>query len=98
MTRDNFKGVTCNKCGWVHFAVSAAYVKSWHDEWLEYWPTLDDEGKDAFGLKDGPPTTDSYLHCFLCGGSYRNFRDSREGDSPEGSTIGPILARDEELE
>jgi len=39
--------------------------------------------------------TSTYLKCRGCGGSYKNFRDSRSSDSPLGCTLSPILARDE---
>lgn len=34
-----------------------------------------------------------YKKCSRCGGSYKNFRDAREGDAPDGVTINGILAR-----
>lgn len=31
--------VECPKCGWVHFAVSEAYVKDWEEDWARLWLT-----------------------------------------------------------
>mgnify|MGYP006293611433 CR=1 FL=1 len=61
----------CPKCGWVHFAVDEAYVKEWEADWARIWPTLDESGRAAYGLPDGPPTRDSFLKCFRCGNSDR---------------------------
>ena len=89
--------VTCKSCGWVHFPVSKSYIKSWQKGWDEYWPTLDEQGRKAFGLPDGPPSPESYYHCFLCKESYKNFRDFKDGDCGEGNTIQPILDRNEDV-
>ena len=85
--------VECNKCGWVHFTQTAKDVEEWHQGWLKFWPTLDDEGKAAYGLLDGPPSKDSYYHCFRCGGDYRDFKDTQK--DMYGHTIQPILDRNE---
>lgn len=88
--------VTCLNCGWVHFSVSKDYVNNWQEEWKKYWPTLDKEGREMFGLPDGPPgPEEEYYKCFFCRGSYKNFRDSKLNDCPDGCTIQPILDRNE---
>lgn len=86
--------VTCLGCGWVYFQVSEAFVQDWEKTWEKYWPTLDQEGRESFGLPDGPPSRASYLKC-RCGNPYTNFRDAKKGDSPDGCTINPILNRSE---
>ena len=89
------KMVQCAKCGWVHFSVSADYVRKWLQDWIEYWPKLTDQDRANYGLYDGPPNTHSYLHCFNCHGSYKDMMPATK--TVEGSTIQPILAKDEEL-
>ena len=37
-------------------------------------------------------STESYLHCFRCGGSHANMHPAAEGDAPVGCTLQPILA------
>lgn len=88
------KNATCNKCGWVYFVVSREYIENWKKDWEVFWPTLDAQGKENYGLPNGPPTDKQYLKCW-CGNSYKNFRDSKPEDCPNGCTISPILDRDE---
>ncbi len=93
MTRpDKFKTVTCLKCGWVYFQVSLAYAKNEVKRFNEYFDTLTDEWKENFGGRHS--VLSSYLNCW-CGNEYLNFRDSNPGDSPDGCTLNPILARHE---
>ncbi len=92
MTNQPFDFVECSKCGWVHFAVSEAYVQQWEKDWEAYWPTLDEQGRENFGLPDGPPTRHGYLHCFRCGASHKQMkRGDSKGISGRGHTIQPIL-------
>lgn len=87
--------VTCNKCSWVYFSVSEAHIQNWEKEWSEYYPKLDEDGRESFGLTDGPPSRNSYLACSLCGNSYKDFHDTTDDEFPNGSTIGPIKNRAE---
>lgn len=89
------KSVECNKCGWVHFEVTADYVRKWLKDWEAFWPTLSDEGKGNYGLPEGPPSVVEYLRCGTCGNNYKDFKDSTR--VLNGQTIGGILSRDEEL-
>ena len=87
--------IECPKCGWCHFGVSEEYVKNWELEWERFWPTLDQEGRDLYGLPDGPPTRDQYLCCFRCGNKERNtFFISKK--NLYGHTIQPILVTPEQ--
>lgn len=36
-----------------------------------------------------------YEHCHRCGGSYKNFREYKEGDCPDGVTMSPIIKEEE---
>ena len=58
--------------------------------WVHFEINRSDIGSEAFG---GP--LGSYLKCFKCGGSYVNFRDSTRDEAPLGSTLQPVLARDQ---
>lgn len=80
----------CNKCGWVYFGVSKEYVKEWQDGWNKYWPTLDQGGRDAFGLPDGPPDDSEYHACGRCGNKELEKFFATKKDL-YGHTIGPIL-------
>ncbi len=96
----NGKNVVCNRCHWVHFEVSAEYVRIWEAGWKTYWPTLDTEGKEMFGLADGPPVAaDEYLNCSRCSNTYVDFRAATpaEVEKVSGCTISGILSREEVL-
>ncbi len=86
---------TCINCGWVHFKVSTEYIASWKKEWEDLWSTMSQDDKESFGVTKAPPSDSSYYRCDFCNGSYRNFRDFKDGDCPTGCTVGPILDRDE---
>ena len=84
----------------IHFEFSLDYCKNWENEWEIYFKTLDDKGKESFGLKDSPPKIETeYLNCRFCGKSYKNFRDATDAeiDKIYGSTVNPILNRNEDL-
>jgi hypothetical protein len=90
------RDVACNNCGWIHFEVSAEYVREWANNWIEHFRTKPKEWLAAFGITGKPPMPDHYYRCFRCRGSYKNFRDARNGETPTGSTTQPIMARNEE--
>lgn len=93
--------VTCNNCGWVHFPVSKDYVQKQTQEFGDFWDAASKETKaNYWNEKYRGPMPDlypraehaaGYKKCFKCGESYKNFRESKEGDCPDGCTIGPIL-------
>lgn len=86
--------VICCNCGWVHFAIDNKHISDWKVEWDKFWPTLDDAGKDMYGLLDGPPTPEEYYQCFRCGGDYKNMRDlTLEDKFGDGHTVQGILGR-----
>jgi hypothetical protein len=81
---------TCNKCGWVAFGVSLGFARREvfrFNKWLDHQP---ESVKQE--LYDGKRASmDIYKKCLCCGGPYTNFRDSVEGDCPEGVTLNPII-------
>lgn len=85
---------TCNKCGWVHFAVTRASAEKSIAEFSAYYATLSkDQQRDHYGGQ--PSTLANYDRCGLCGGPHTNFREALPDDCPYGCTIGPII-HDEE--
>jgi hypothetical protein len=97
--------VTCNNCGWVHVGVTAKYVLEQTASFGDYWDAADEHTRSSFWNEEvrGPMPdfyprnehADGYRKCLRCGGIYTNFRDFKEGDCPEGCTIGPILMREQ---
>lgn len=89
--------VICTNCKWIHFKVNNDLISEWKKTWDRFWPTLDKQGRDSYGLPNGPPTPEEYYVCFRCGIDYKNMRDVTDKDViREGSTIQPILGREYE--
>ena len=100
------KNTTCLACGWVHKQVSRKYAEEQTNEFADWWEGQPVEIR-AHYIKFGTPLEEiptkydrkarmrDYEHCFRCGGDYKNFRDSKKGDCPDGVTIGPIINRNE---
>src|SRR3990167_6783757 len=102
MREFTMRDVTCNNCGWVHFAVTRAYAQKQTDEFADFWDSSSIETKTSyfrFGAKpeELPKKYNRITHfhgyevCNCCGESYKNFRESKVGDVPDGCTIGAIL-------
>ena len=90
--------VNCNRCHQIHFQVSKKYCLAWLDEWMGYYNTKDKDWLNAYGLdKKVPSIKDTYGICDRCGNLYKDFSDGTNGKELLGSTIGPILDRNEEL-
>jgi protein-arginine kinase activator protein McsA len=91
------KSVICNNCNWVHFEVSAEYVRQWQIQWIIFWNESTPETRSNYGCPDKPPGPEEYLVCHRCNGNYRNFRDATNDEIERvyGSTINPILNRKE---
>jgi hypothetical protein len=85
---------TCNACGWVHFGMSPEDVDRAIDTFNAYF---DRQPPDTQALFGGRASRADYDRCFRCGGSHKNFRESRPGDVPFGSTIQPILSEDVDI-
>lgn len=89
------KLAACLSCNWFHVSVDKSFVENWKKEWAEYWPTLDKEGRESFGVEDGPPSEKIYESCFRCGNPHSNFRDAHNSEVPSGTTMQSILDRNE---
>lgn len=88
----SYRYVTCKKCTWVSFEVSRKHAEAEVKKFNLYFNSLSKkEQKDNYGGKGAHIS--GYERCFLCGGSYKNFKRSLKKDIPIGSTIGPIIRR-----
>lgn len=81
--------VTCGKCGWVHFSVTRKYAEEAVESFNRYFLNCTPEQKEHFGGKGA--NLAPYLSCMLCGSPHTEFRDSKDGDCPDGCTLNPIL-------
>jgi hypothetical protein len=89
--------VHCSNCGWVHFTVTADYVREWEADWLRLFNEKDKKWLSNYGITDTPPSTDKYLHCFRCGESYKTMLDGTPPNFGDGHTIQPILQAKDSL-
>jgi adenine-specific DNA methylase len=80
--------VTCNKCGWVHFGVSRSWAEAQVREFNFFYDNSPPEVQEQYGRR---ADIASYEKCFSCGGSYRNFHETVEGEVAAGSTLQPII-------
>ena len=93
MEQKKYNERTCNKCGWVHFAVSREFAENEVKRFNDYFNTLtEDKQQKYYGGKSS--SIKHYEHCSLCGNPYTNFRESEEDDCPIGVTLGPIIKED----
>ncbi len=82
--------VICRRCGWVHFAVSLVHAEKEVKEFNDYYDTLTAEQQESYyGSKKSHLV--NYLFCMFCNSLYTNFRKTKRGEVPNGSTINPIL-------
>lgn len=88
------KNVLCIKCKWVHFEVSRQKAEDEVDTFNKYFDSLDKEKQEEFYGGVGS-SIKNYEHCFCCQGSYKNFREANDDEIPYGSTIQPIINREE---
>lgn len=79
------KFVTCDKCGWVHFAVTRAHAEHEVAKFNDWFDRQPQETKDMYGGR-GSSIEKDYDRCFLCGPG-ATFHPSQPGDCPDGCTI-----------
>lgn len=104
----NPKEVSCLKCGWVHFEYNRAEAKNavrrfneWYDSQREsvkmnYVPLkLQDTPSEEINFEDYHSKIENYESCVSCGGSYKNFRDTKPKELGGGHTLNPIIPREE---
>lgn len=91
----SFQYRTCNQCGWVHFGVTRDDAESQVVLFNTYFNKLSAEQQnEMYGGK--PASIGLYESCQRCGNSCKEFRESKQGDCPDGSTIGPIICEESE--
>lgn len=90
----NLKGktVTCLECGWVHMEVSRDFATKEVESFNDYFNKLSKEEQSDF-YNNKRAGLEHYDTCQSCGGSYKNFRDSKPDDCLDGGTIGAIISR-----
>lgn len=82
--------VTCNQCGWVHFAVTRKHAENEVKEFNEHLDGLDPaKREELWGTQRA--SMDSYEQCFCCGQRAGDFRPSEPDDCPDGCTIQPTI-------
>lgn len=79
---------TCLHCGWVAFAVTRQYAE---DEVRRFNSWFADQPPEVQACYAGPSSVSQYEKCFLCRGSYTNFRPALPDDCPDGCTLQPII-------
>jgi hypothetical protein len=87
------KCVTCLKCGWVYFEVTREYAENEVKKFNEYFNGLTKEKQDEYYGGRGS-SIKTYEQCW-CGSDYKNFRDSKEGDCPNGVTMSPMIRKED---
>lgn len=87
MSKDLVVGLrTCNSCGTVYFGVSLKAAKTEVRRFNKYFNSLSERAKKTYSKGK----LENYLKCY-CGNDFTNFRDTKEGDCPDGVTISPIV-------
>ena len=74
------------------FEVSRKYAVQEITDFNEYFDSLSEKEQDQFyGGKRS--NIMNYEHCGVCNGSYKNFREFKVGDCPDGCTLNPIIRK-----
>lgn len=81
---------TCNKCGWVHMAVTREFAEVESKNFLEWYDTQPASVRENYGAKRPDPMK-QYDRCFFCGQTDQDFRPSMPDDCPVGCTIQPTI-------
>ena len=81
---------TCNRCGWVHMAVTLKFAEEEVTKFNSYYATLSAQEKEQY-YKGSCSSIKSYGRCFFCGQTEGDFRESVDGDCPRGCTIQPTI-------
>ena len=81
--------VCCNKCGWVHMGVSRAYAEAEVKSFNDYFNALSIRHQAYYN--GHLSCISNYETCDCCGNHWKDFRQAKDGDCPDGCTIGPII-------
>lgn len=91
MALHGFKNVTCNKCGTVYMAVPRKFAEHEIEESANFRKSLTKEERKKY---QSALTIASYEYCW-CKNNYKNFRNSKDGDCPDGCTISTIIQKED---
>lgn len=91
---EDLKMVTCNKCGWVSMSIPRTQAEDEVKKFNAYYETLDKKNKKEYYGGTGS-SLDFYEHCHRCGGDYKDFRPMEVGDCPSGSTLNPVIRKED---
>lgn len=89
MEEKKYNERTCNKCGWVAFAVTREHAENEVKTFNEFFDSTTEETRKSYGNRRS--TIVQYEKCSFCGNDYKDFRESEEDDCPIGVTMGPII-------
>jgi len=90
MSGRKFIKVTCLSCGWAAYQITRADAETCVASFNLFYDSAPEEVQQHYG---GRSDIDDYERCTRCGGDYKNFRDFKEGDCPDGCTLSPIIDR-----
>jgi hypothetical protein len=88
---DNLR--TCLKCGTVHMGVTRAEAEFAVKKFNEHYATL--TAAIQWAYYGGTPASLAFYETCWCGATGKDTRPTKDGDVPEGCTIGPIIWEDE---
>ena len=81
---------TCNRCGWVHMAVTRKFAEQQVDEFNVYFDSLSDDDQQKF-YRGRCASMSEYERCLFCGQTDQDFREAVDDDCPVGCTIQPTI-------
>jgi len=81
---------TCNKCGWVHMAVTRKFAEEQVTEFNTFYASLSFDEQMQF-YRGSCSSIKSYERCFFCGQTEGDFRKAKDRDCPVGCTIQPTI-------
>lgn len=88
-SNEHIQCVTCTKCGWVHVAYTREQAEACVKSFNDYFETLSVEKQNDYYGGTGSSLEKDYIGCNVC--KNETFRPSKDGDCPDGCTIGPVI-------
>ncbi len=89
-----FDYVICKHCKWVAFKVSRDHAKKEVAKFNKYFDTLNIAQQIEY-YNGNKSSIRNYERCNLCGTCYHNFRKAKKSEVPYGSTVSPIINRND---
>lgn len=85
--------VVCNQCNWCYFEVTRKYAKDSITAFNKYFNSLTKKQQKDY-YKGEKSSIKDYERCH-CGNKYKNFRDAKPDEYSIGSTLNPIITRED---